>query len=104
MSSDDLFALQESLCATIVANAPARVEALTTHRAPSLPALLTDALSYATTLMLPVVKAHGPEVAHNVCRNASAAADKILGESDPVVASYSAALLAAFRYRPNRID
>lgn len=100
----DLIKAQQLLKARLVAEIPMAVEMITSGKAPSLTQIWENAQAFGSAFIAEHVTAYGAGVAHNLCRNAMADADVTLGDSTPSVASYSAALLAILRYRPERTD
>lgn len=100
----DLIEAQNQLRARIIEGVKLSIDLLSNGKAPKLAQIIEHAQTFAAAIREEYDALCGKAYAENVCRLAAVDADLVLhGVSGPV-ASYSAVLLACFRYRAERTD
>lgn len=97
----DLHQAQQNIKIRILTEVPILVNLLTDKKSPTLEQIWDNARVYGEALIAEQAEAF-PGYEHNLCKNAMAEADMMLNDRGPLIASYSAALWAILRYRPER--
>lgn len=105
MSEVDLTEIQEQLRVQILEGVKLSVTLLSHGgKAPTLAQIVEHAQTFAVSIKEEYTALCGPAYAANVCRLAAIDADLLLRDQGGPQASYSAILLACFRYAPDRTD